>query len=109
VDVGVTVRGVTNAPSTTDHFKFVPVVSGVSPSSGPRTGHTSVTVHGAGFALGKGTVIAFGATIALSVNCASFTECIATSPMHAAGTVNVKATVNKATSLKVEADRYTYE
>jgi hypothetical protein len=110
IDVGVAVRGVTNAPSTTDHFTFLPVVSGLNPTSGPRAGHTSVTVHGAGFALGKGpTAIVFGSTGALSVNCSSFTECVATSPTHAVGTVNVKATVNKATSLKVEADRYTYE
>jgi hypothetical protein len=110
VHVGVTVRGVTNAPSTTDHFKFVPVVSGLTPSSGPRAGKTSVTVRGAGFAVGKtDTAIVFGSSKALSVNCSSFTECVATSPTHAIGTVNVKATVNKATSLKVEADRYTYE
>jgi hypothetical protein len=67
-------------------------------------------VRGAGFAVGKtDTAIVFGSSKALSVNCSSFTECVATSPTHAIGTVNVKATVNKATSLKVEADRYTYE
>jgi len=106
----VTTPGGTSAAVLADHFKFAPVVSGVTPSKGPTAGGTSVTVTGAGFAPGaSGTTFKFGTAKASAVNCGSSTSCTLVSPPHAAGTVDVKATVNKAASAKnAPADQFTY-
>jgi alpha-tubulin suppressor-like RCC1 family protein len=109
VDLTVTTPGGTSAISTKDHFKFVPTVTGLSPNTGSTAGGTSVTITGAGFALGKtATVFKFGTTKGTSVNCTSTTECTVVSPAHAVGKVDVKATVNKLSSAKVAADQFTY-
>jgi streptogramin lyase len=109
VDVTVTTPGGTSVISKVDRFKFLPVVTGVSPNAGPAAGGTSVTVSGAGFALGTtATKFKFGKTKATSLNCTSSTECTVVAPAHAAGTVDVRATVNKVTSAKTPADQFTY-
>jgi hypothetical protein len=107
VDVTVTTPKGTSEVSPKDQFRFTPTVASVSPSSGPTTGGTSVTVTGSGFALGTaGTVVKFGAAKSSSVNCTSETECTALAPAHAAGT----ATVNNVTSAKnPPADQFSYE
>jgi alpha-tubulin suppressor-like RCC1 family protein len=110
-DVTVTTQWGTSALSTADHFKFVPTVSGVTPSSGPKAGGQTVTIAGAGFAVGANTTLAkFGTAKSKSVNCSSTSECTALVPAHAAGTVDVKVTANKVPSkANPPADRYTYE
>jgi hypothetical protein len=109
VDVTVTTPAGTSAISSADHFKFVPAVTGLSPNAGSKSGGTSVTVSGAGFALGTGTTFKFGTAKATLVNCTSTTECTVASPAHAVGTVDVKATVNKLSSAKkAPADQFTY-
>jgi hypothetical protein len=109
VDVTVTIPGATSGISSADRFKFRPVVTAVSPSTGSTAGGTSVTISGAGFALGTtATKFKFGATVSKSVNCTSSTECIVVAPAHAAGKVDVTAGVNKMTSAKAVADQFTY-
>jgi hypothetical protein len=109
VDVTVTTPVGTTPLVKTDHFKFFPTVTGLSPSGGSIAGGTSLTVTGSGFALGSSaTVFKFGKPKATSVNCTSSTECTVVAPAHAAGAVDVKATVNKLSSPKAAGDQYTY-
>jgi hypothetical protein len=108
-DVTVTTPAGTSASVLADHFKYTPAVTGVSPSSGPTSGGTTVTITGSGFALGSATVFKFGATKATGVSCSSSTTCTAIAPKHAAGTVDVIATVNLISSLKSPpADQFSY-
>jgi alpha-tubulin suppressor-like RCC1 family protein len=110
VDITLSTQWGTSAPVAADHFKFLPFVGGVTPSSGSRTGGETVTIAGAGFAVGaNATLVKFGSTKSKSVNCASTSECTALVPAHAAGTVDVKATANKMTTKANPADRFTYE
>jgi hypothetical protein len=110
VDVTVTTPSGQSAVVTSDHFKYVPTVSAVSPAAGPVAGGTSVTVTGTGFAVGTGTtIIKFGGAKSLSVTCSTSTTCTAVSPKHVAATVDVHATVNGATSLNSRpGDQFTY-
>jgi alpha-tubulin suppressor-like RCC1 family protein len=90
-----------------------PIVSSVSPNSGPKAGGTTATVTGNGFGLGSTTVFKFGKGIATAVNCTSTTECTMSTPMDTskkAGTVDVRATVGKMTSKKnPSGDQFSYE
>ena len=109
VDVTVTTPNGTSAISAKDHYKYVPSITGVSPSTGTTAGGTEVTVTGTGFAVGtSATTFKFGTAKARGVNCTSTTSCQAIAPPHAAGTVDVVATVNQAVSAKVTADRFVY-
>jgi IPT/TIG domain len=67
-----------------------PTVSSISPTSGPTTGGTSVTITGANFV--SGATVAFGGTAATGVTVVSSTTITATTPPMAAGTVPVKVT-----------------
>jgi hypothetical protein len=44
------VGGVTSIPADSRQFTYVPVVTAVSPASGPETGGTDISITGAGFA-----------------------------------------------------------
>jgi alpha-tubulin suppressor-like RCC1 family protein len=89
----------TSAISTGDRFTFTPTVIGVTPSSGPSAGGTTVTVDGSGFLTGtRGTRFRFAKMLAPSVGCASTTECTVVVPPHDVGTVDVKAIVNRIAS-----------
>jgi parallel beta-helix repeat protein len=84
-----------------------PTVTGISPSSGPMSGGTQVTITGTGFATTLDNTIHFGSTqVALNVAC-EVTRCLATSP---AGTdsVDVTVTVGGVTSATGAADVFTY-
>jgi len=110
VDITVTTAGGTSAPGSADQFSYTPTVTGVSPSSGPVAGGTSVAVTGTGFATASGaTVFRFGGTKAASASCTSSTSCTVISPAHAAGTVDVKATVNAVASPKSATDTFTFQ
>ena len=71
-------------------FTYDPVVSSMSPNSGPMTGNTAVTFTGQGFVVfpAGATQAYFGAASA-QITCGSTTQCIAYSPAENAGTVNV--------------------
>jgi hypothetical protein len=110
VDVTVTTAGGTSATSTKDHFKFAPpIVTALSPATGPKAGGTTVTVTGAGFAPGTaGTTFKMG-KVTVAANCASSTECTLTTPAGKVGAVDVVASVSKLNSAKSPADRFTYQ
>ncbi len=84
----------------------LPVVSYVSPSSGPVTGGTTVTVVGTGL-LGA-TSVEFGLSAATSYSVDSATEITATSPAEPAGPVYVAVTTAAGTSVATAADQFTY-
>jgi subtilisin family serine protease len=87
---------------------LVPIISGLSPNTGPTAGGTSVTVTGTGFATATGaTSVRFGTNAATGVSCASATTCSATSPAGS-GTVDVTVTVAGLTSPTSAADQFTY-
>ncbi|HWJ49538.1 MAG TPA: IPT/TIG domain-containing protein, partial [Solirubrobacteraceae bacterium] len=110
VDVTVTAVGGTSAVSTKDRFKYLPVVTGVSPNGGSVVGGATVTVTGTGFLVGTtGTTLKFGAKKSSSVDCTTTTSCSAVVPANPAGTVDVTAQVNKATStVDRPGDEFTY-
>jgi hypothetical protein len=84
----------------------VPAITGISPSSGPPAGGTSVTVTGSGFT--GATRVAFGAVAATSLNVVSDTQITAVSPAQAAGAHHIVVTAPGGTSALVSADVYTY-
>ncbi|MCL6105162.1 MAG: IPT/TIG domain-containing protein [Actinobacteria bacterium] len=81
-----------------------PTLSSISPTSGPASGGTTVTLTGSGFSTAQGgTTVLFGSTAATSVSCSSTTSCSALSPPAPSGatlpdTVQVSVTVSSGTS-----------
>lgn len=82
-----------------------PTVTGVSPSSGPTTGGTSVTISGTNFT--DATAVTFGGNPAASFTVNSATSITATAPAGA-GTVNVTVGNFARTSTTSAADQFTY-
>ena len=97
--------------STFPTKNVAPVVTSVSPNSGPSTGGTSVTITGIGFT-GE-TAVLFGSTPATSVTVANTastdSQIIATAPAGTVGTVDVTVTTPIGTSAKSSADQFTYD
>jgi hypothetical protein len=83
-----------------------PAVTSISPSSGPITGGTTVTITGTGFT--GATKVAFGDVAATSFTVVSSTEITAVSPAQAAAAHNVYVTTPAGTSAPVMADLFTY-
>jgi hypothetical protein len=67
-----------------------PILKTVSPTSGPTTGGTAVTLTGQNFT--SGATVAFGGVAATSVVVVSGTQIKANTPPHAQGSVNVVVT-----------------
>lgn len=82
-----------------------PTVTALSPTSGPTTGGTTVTVTGTGFT--GATAVAFGVTPA-AFTVTDATTIVATSPAGT-GAVNVRVTGPGGTSAATDANLYTYE
>ena len=83
-----------------------PVVTSVSPASGPPAGGATVTINGSH--LKDASAVTFGpGHPATDVNCTD-TACTAVVPAGAAGTVDVQVTTPGGTSAASAADRYTY-
>jgi hypothetical protein len=108
VDVTVSTGGGTSAESAAGHFTYgnPPGVSGISPTSGPAGGGTSVTISGAGFA--AGATVDFGSTPSTGVTVNSPTSITAVSPGGPAGVVDVTVTTANGTSGVAGADEFTY-
>ena len=68
----------------------VPTLASLSPSNGPVSGGTSVTLTGSGFT--GTTAVTFGGTAATSFTVGSDTSITATTPAHVAGAVAVAIT-----------------
>ncbi|MBT0770667.1 IPT/TIG domain-containing protein [Kineosporia sp. J2-2] len=108
VDVTVTTVGGTSAAVAADLFTYVaaPVVTALTPSSGPAAGGTTVVITGTSFS--AATAVTFGGTAAASFTVNSGTQITAVAPAHTAGTVDVSVTAIGGTSAPVTADRYTF-
>jgi hypothetical protein len=109
VDVTVTIPGGTSAISINDQYTYsaAPTVTGISPTSGPAAGGTSVTITGTGFT--GATAVKFGGTSATSFTVNSATSITAISPAKATGgTVDVTVTTPGGTSATSVNDRFTY-
>ncbi len=81
-----------------------PVVTGISPDSGPAAGGTSVTISGKN--LSNATGVSFGGTGA-KITADSSTKVTATSP-SGSGTVDITVSTKGGTSAKSSADKFTY-
>ncbi|HUR24878.1 MAG TPA: IPT/TIG domain-containing protein [Candidatus Thermoplasmatota archaeon] len=81
-----------------DQFPL-PTITTVSPSSGPATGGTVVTINGTNLA--SDAKVKFGATNATSVQFVSPTSILATTPAHGSGVVDVVVTVGSQLATKV--------
>jgi len=94
--------------SASDAFTYAPApptMSSVSPTSGPVTGGTAVTIIGTNFV--SGATVSFGGTSASGVSFVSSTQLKATTPTHAAGTVTVAVTNPDGTQTAL-ANAFTY-
>jgi uncharacterized repeat protein (TIGR02543 family) len=107
VEVAVTAAGGTSTTSPADSFTFVssPLLTGLTPSFGPRRGGVKVTIRGSGFA---GAVsVHFGAKAAGAVHLISPSELTATAPAGS-GVVYVTVSAGAGQSGKTSAARFTY-
>lgn len=80
-------------------------VTSVSPTSGPTTGGTKLTITGTGFQ--SGAKVTLGGSAASNVIVAGSTSITATAPPHAAGTVNLTVT-NPNGQSATSVNAYTY-
>ncbi len=109
VDVTVTTAHGTSPTSPADVFTYanLPVVTGITPTSGPAAGGTVVTISGTGFTGATG--VTFGGNAATAVNCSTDTTCTATSPPGTANTtVHVNVITAAGTSPSTANDLFTY-
>ena len=103
--VGTTLGSATVADSATVAPPTAPVVTGLSPSSGPTAGGTSVTMTGNN--LTGATAVKFGPNGATNVHVVNSGQITATSP-PGTGTVDVTVTTPNGTSPASSVDRFTY-
>lgn len=83
-----------------------PTVGGISPTSGPAAGGTTITIGGTN--LTATTAVTFGSTAASSFTIVSATQITATAPAHSAGTVDITVTTPGGVSGTSSSDQYTY-
>ncbi len=110
-DVTVTTPGGTSATSASDQYTYVaaPTVTSVSPTAGPTSGGTTVTITGTGFSAAPGTgAVKFGATTALYTINSNTQITVNNSPASAAGTYDVTVTTPGGTSATSGSDQFTY-
>jgi hypothetical protein len=109
VDVTVVTPGGTTSVTSADQFTYeaVPTVSGVSPSTGPSTGGTSVTVTGTN--LTGATAVDFGTTPGSSIVVNGGGTSLAAKAPSGAGTVDVTVVTPGGTSATSAADQFTYQ
>ena len=100
------VHQVQNVNITTGTPPPAPTVTGLSPSSGPTPGGTSVTNTGTGIT-GTSSVL-FGNTAATAFTVNGDTSITATAPAGQAGTADVLVTAAGGTSGITSGDKYTY-
>jgi hypothetical protein len=82
-----------------------PTVTGISPSSGPASGGSTVTITGAN--LTAATAVKFGAVHATGYTVNSATQITATAPVGS-GSVHITVTTAGGTSATGSADQFTY-
>jgi hypothetical protein len=107
VDIEVTATAGTTAVVAADHFTYVvPSVTRISPTSGPATGGTTVTITGV--QIGGATGVNFGVMPAASFTVVSNTTVTAVSP-PGVGVVNVTVTTAAGQTANVASDRFVYK
>ncbi len=108
VDITVTTAGGTSTTGASSQFtyKLIPTVSGISPSSGPIAGGTSVIITGTNFT--GASAVKFGSTNATSYTVDSATQITAAAPAGTAGTVDITVTTTEGTSATGSSGRFTY-
>jgi hypothetical protein len=112
VNVTVTTPGGTSIASTASQFTYIaapelPTITGISPSSGPTEGGTTVIITGTGFT--EDATVLFGTSAATMVTFVSETNITAVAPSAAtAGTVDVSVTTPAGTSVTSPAGKFTY-
>jgi hypothetical protein len=107
--VFVTTPGGTSATSPPDRFTYrvpIPVVTALSPTTGPPAGGTVVVVTGT--SLTGSTKVRFGPVAATSFTVVSDSEITAVAPPQAAGSRYVFVTTPGGTSATSPADKFTY-
>lgn len=111
VDVRVITPLGTSPNTTADNFTYgtaaAPTVTGVSPSSGPIGGGTTVTITGTGFVSGS-TTVTFGGTAGTNVTVASSTSLTVTAPAHTGGQFDVVVTTGNGSSTTSSLTKFTY-
>ncbi len=109
VDVTVTTPNGTSATSPADQFTYSlstppPVLTGVSPATGPVGGGNSVTITGTN--LENASAVDFGQTAGV-ITADSSTSVTATAPAGT-GTVDITVTTPSGTTTPVPADQYSF-
>jgi hypothetical protein len=90
-------------------LNLAPIVSGLSPTSGPTGGGTHVMVNGYAFMGGAGlTKVYFGNVQATQLTIENNGTLRVVSPPHAEGVVDIKVVSPYATSAVSHASKYTY-
>jgi uncharacterized protein YhjY with autotransporter beta-barrel domain len=97
VNVRVTTVGGISATAAGNQFTYVesPSISGITPTSGPTSGGTTLTISGSDLAGATGATVD-GVSVTIDSNTA--TEITITAPAHSAGTVDVEVTTVGGTS-----------
>ena len=107
VDITITTANGTSPATTNDQFTYVgPLVTSISPSTGPIKGGTVVTITGSDFT--GTTAVTFGSTAATSFIVNSDTQITATAPAGMVGPVDIKVTTAAGTSAATANDQFTY-
>ena len=101
--VALTGNGVTSAPPPPPAG---PVITSITPSAGPTSGGTSVTINGTGFT--GATTVRFG-SVAATFRLNSSTKITAVAPAQAASTRDISVKTSAGTSAAVAADKFTYQ
>ena len=83
-----------------------PIVSGITPTRGPASGGTSITLSGAHFS--NTTGVSFGSTTTSNFTVDSDTQITVVSPAGSSGTVDVTVTTAGGTSATSSNDQFTY-
>jgi len=100
------IGGSTASATFTARVRGRPVVTGISPTSGPALGGTAVTITGVGF--DRASAVRFGESASTSFVVNSDSKITARAPAHLAGVVDVTVTTDLGTSAIVAADRFSY-
>ncbi|GED89499.1 IPT/TIG domain-containing protein [Streptomyces sp. 6-11-2] len=106
VNVTVTTSQGTSTQTATYTYVAAPAVSGVTPSQGPVSGGTTVTLTGTN--LSGATAVFFDAVAATSFTVLAATRIIAVTPAHAAGAAAVTVTTAGGTSNPDDPSAYFY-
>jgi hypothetical protein len=107
VNVRVTTSGTQSATATANQFTYYapPTITGLSRSTGPNGGGSSVIITGTNFT--PASTVTFGSNNVTTFTVNSTTQITATSP-SGSGAVDVRVTNQGGTTADVSADNFTY-